>query len=155
RARALQELDKRVDDGLPQAVQDFLRQPWLHHVTMSILRDGDEGTAMAESLALADGVFEEVAEARRHTDGKPWLQAWEPGLQKVFASVGLHGDAALVAIGALHDTLQAVAEARPELEKSLPELPQVSLPQPPTTESAAVELGADPAVEDFDNADAD
>jgi len=155
RARALQELDKRVDDGLPQAVQDFLRQPWLHHVTMSILRDGDEGTAMAESLALADGVLEEVAEARRHIIGKPWLQAWEPGLQKVFASVGLHGDAALVAIGALHDTLQAVAEARPELEKSLPELPQVSLPQPPTTESAAVELGADPAVEDFDNADAD
>ncbi len=124
-------------------------------MTMSILRDGEEGPAVGESIALADGVLEEVAEARRHIIGKPWLQAWEPALQKVFASVGLHGDAALVAIGALHDTLQAVAEARPELEKSLPELPQVSLPQPPVAESAAVELEGDPALEDFDNADAD
>ncbi|HYG07336.1 MAG TPA: DUF1631 domain-containing protein, partial [Stenotrophomonas sp.] len=155
RTRAQQELDRRVDDTLPQAVQDFLRQPWLHHLTMSILRDGEDGQAVAEAMTLADGVLEEVAEARRHIIGKPWLQAWEPALQKVFASVGLHGDAALVAIGALHDTLQAVAEARPELEKALPELPQVSLPQPPAAETAAVELGADPALEDFDNADAD
>jgi len=155
RSRALQELDKRAGEDLPQAVQDFLRQPWLHHLTMSILRDGEEGVAVTESISLADGVLEEVAEARRHIIGKPWLQAWEPALQKVFASVGLHGDAALVAIGALHDTLQAVAEARPELEKALPELPQVSLPQPPAAEAAAVELGPDATMEDFDNADAD
>ncbi len=155
RSRALEELDRRVNDELPQAVQDFLRQPWLHHMTMSILRDGEDGPAVAESITLADGVLEEVAEARRHIIGKPWLQAWEPALQKVFASVGLHGDAALVAIGALHDTLQAVAEARPELEKSLPELPQVSLPQPPVTEAGGVELEGDATLEDFDNADAD
>jgi len=155
RARALAELDKRASvAGLPQAVEDFLRQPWLHHLTMSILRDGEEGPAVTESLALAEGVLEELAEARRHIVGKPWLQAWEPALQKVFASVGLHGDAGQVAIGALHDTLQSVAEARPELEKPLPELPQVSLPPPPSAE-AGVELGADTMTEDFDNADAE
>jgi len=156
RSRAQLEMEMRTNvSGLPQAVEDFLRQPWLHHVTMSILRDGEDGAAFTEALALADGVLEELAEARRQIVGKPWLQAWEPALQKVFASVGLHGDSSLVAIGALHDTLQAVAEARPELEKPLPELPQVSLPQPPVAEAAAVELGADPALEDFDNADAD
>ncbi|HEY0333846.1 MAG TPA: DUF1631 domain-containing protein [Stenotrophomonas sp.] len=156
RTRAQAELDKRgTVANLPKAVNDFLCQPWLHHLTMSILRDGEEGPAVNEALALADGVLEELGEARRHIVGKPWLQAWEPALVKVFASVGLHGDAGQVAIGALHDTLQAVAEARPDLEKSLPELPQVSLPQPPAAEPVGVELGAEATLEDFDNADAD
>ncbi|HBK46174.1 MAG TPA: DUF1631 domain-containing protein, partial [Xanthomonadaceae bacterium] len=156
RSRAVVELGRRVDGVvLPKAIEDFLRQPWLHHLTMSILRDGEEGAAVVEALALADGVAEELAEARRHVIGKPWLQAWQPGLQKVFASVGLHGDASVVAITALHDTLQAIAEARPELEKPLPELPQVTLPPPPVGESASVELGAETQIGDFDNSDAE
>ncbi len=119
RSRALSELKQRVpeDAGLPNAVEDFLRQPWLHHMTMAILRDGDEGPGTIEALAVADGVLEELAEARRHIVGKPWLQVWQPALHRVFASVGLHGDTVMVAITALHDTLQAIAEARPELEK--------------------------------------
>lgn len=130
RSRALSELEQRAPEGagLPKAVDDFLRQPWLHHLTMAILRDGEEGPGTIEALAVADGVLEELAEARRHIVGKPWLQVWQPALHRVFASVGLHGDAVVVAITALHDTLQAIAEARPELEKALPELPQVNLP---------------------------
>ncbi|MCF5991044.1 DUF1631 domain-containing protein, partial [Xanthomonas perforans] len=92
RSRALSELEQRApeDAGLPKAVDDFLRQPWLHHLTMAILRDGEEGPGTIEALALADGVLEELAEARRHIVGKPWLQVWQPGLHRVFASVGLH-----------------------------------------------------------------
>ncbi|MEA9735926.1 DUF1631 domain-containing protein [Xanthomonas campestris] len=156
RARALLELEQRVQAGapLPKAVEDFLRQPWLHHLTMAILRDGDEGPGTVEALAMADGVLEELAEARRHIIGKPWLQAWQPALHRVFASVGLHGDAVVVAITALHDTLQAIAEARPELEKALPELPQVNLP-PPAAESVSVVLGAEAVAQSIDSADAE
>ncbi|MCD0279509.1 DUF1631 domain-containing protein [Xanthomonas melonis] len=156
RSRALAELEQRVPDGagLPKAVEDFLRQPWLHHLTMAILRDGEEGPGTLEALALADGVLEELGEARRHIIGKPWLQVWQPALHRVFASVGLHGDAAVVAITALHDTLQAIAEARPELEKALPELPQVNLP-PPAAESVSVVLGAEAVAQSTDSADAE
>ncbi|MFC7519537.1 DUF1631 domain-containing protein [Xanthomonas populi] len=155
RSRALFELEQRVLAGvaLPKAVEDFLRQPWLHHLAMAILRDGDEGPGTVEALALADGVLEELAEARCHIVGKPWLQVWQPALYRVFASIGLHGDAVVVAIGALHDTLQAIAEARPELEKFLPELPQVNLP-PPAAESINVVLGAEAVAQSVDSAHA-
>jgi len=156
RTRSAAELDRRIADAtLPQAIGEFLRQPWQHHLTLTVLREGEDGASVGEALALADGMLEEVAEARRQIVGKPWLQAWHPALRKVFASVGVHADAATGAIDALHDTLQAIAESRPELERALPELPQVVLPAPPTQESAAVELGSKVDVSDFDNADAD
>ncbi|MCL1558814.1 DUF1631 domain-containing protein [Xanthomonas nasturtii] len=156
RTRALAELEQRVlaSAPLPKAVEDFLRQPWLHHLTMAILRDGDEGPGTLEALVLADGVLEELSEARRHIVGKPWLQVWQPALHRVFASVGLYGDAVVVAITALHDTLLAIAEARPELEKALPELPQVNLP-PPAAESVSVVLGAEAVAQSIDSADAE
>lgn len=157
RARAQSELSMRTEDmQLPQAVADFLRNPWQHHVTLALLRDGEDGEAFVEAMALADGLLDEVAEAQRHIVGKPWLQAWQPGLRKVFASIGLHGDAADAAIGALHDTLQAVADARPELEKPLPELPELALPQPAAVEHPnPIELVGGTDTLDFDHADAD
>ncbi|WP_433853741.1 DUF1631 domain-containing protein [Stenotrophomonas nitritireducens] len=155
RARALAELERRLQGApLPAAIEAFLRQPWNHHLTMSLLREGDDGESVGETLALADVLLEEVAEARRHVVGKPWLQSIQPGLRKVFASVGLHGEGSVGAIDALHDTLQAIAEARPELERALPELPQVSLPTPPAQESAALDLGAEARPESVDHADA-
>ena len=156
RTRAASELEWRVEDQhLPQAIDEFLRQPWQHHLTLAVLREGDDGAAVSEALALADGLLEEVAEARRQIVGKPWLQAWQPVLRKVFASVGVHADAATTAIDALHDTLQAIAESRPELERALPELPQVVLPAPPAADAGGVELEGKVDVTDFDNADAD
>lgn len=156
RSRSAAELDRRIADAtLPQAIGEFLRQPWQHHLTLSVLREGEDGASVGEALALADGLLEEVAEARRQIVGKPWLQAWHASLRKVFASVGVHADAATGAIDALHDTLQGIAESRPELERALPELPQVALPTPPVQETAAVELGSKVDVSDFDNADAD
>ncbi len=154
RSRAQAELERRLQGApLPAAIEAFLRQPWNHHLTMSLLREGDDGDAVGEALALADVLLEEVAEARRHVVGKPWLQSVQPGLRKVFASVGLHGEGSVGAIDALHDTLQAIAEARPELERALPELPQVSLPTPPTQDSAALDLG-EARPESVDHADA-
>ncbi|HDS1040257.1 TPA: DUF1631 domain-containing protein [Stenotrophomonas maltophilia] len=156
RNRAGTELDRRIGDAtLPPAIAEFLRQPWQHHLTLALLREGEDGASVAEALNLADGLLEEVAEARRQIVGKPWLQAWQPVLAKVFASVGVHGDAASAAIDALHDTLQGIAESRPELQRALPELPQVALPTPPLPEASAVELGAQVDDDDFDNADAD
>lgn len=156
RNRAAAELDRRVTGtALPKAIEDFLRQPWNHHLTLTLLREGDEGEGVAEALKLADDMLEEVAEARRHIVGKPWLQACEPRLRKVFASVGLHGDGGATAIDALHDTLQSIAEARPELERALPELPQVALPTPPAQEAPAIEFGNATKAEDFDDTDAE
>jgi len=156
RNRAEAELSARVDGvNLPKAVAEFLCNPWQHHVTLALLRDGENGDAFVEAMALADGLLDEVAEAQRHIVGKPWLQAWQPGLRKVFASVGVHGDAADQAIAALHDTLQAVATARPELERALPELPAVALPQPAPVEQSPIELATPEEVQEFDHADAD
>jgi hypothetical protein len=157
RSRAEFEVRQRLQERpLPQAVADFLRNPWQHHITLALLREGELGDVFAEALELADGVLEEVGEAQRHIVGKLWLQNWQPGLRQIFASVGLHGDAAEEAIGALHDTLQAVADARPELEKPLPELPAVALPQPAApVDRGAIELVAGTDTLDFDNADAE
>ncbi len=157
RARMTSELDERLADRrVPQAIEDFLRQPWAHHVTMTVLREGEEGTGLRESLALADGLLEELSEAQRHVVGKPWLQAWRSDMLKVFASVGMNQDAAAAAVDALHDTLQAVATARPDLEKALPELPQVVLPKPVVDEETApIHLVAGADTLDFDHSDAD
>lgn len=156
RTRASVELDRRIADvSLPQAIAEFLRQPWQHHLTLALLREGEEGASVVEALALADGLLDEVAEARRKIVGKPWLQAWQGALTRVFASVGVHGDGASRAIDALHDTLQSIAESRPELERALPELPQVVLPAPPAADASALDVPASMGEESFDNADAD
>lgn len=156
RQRMAAELETRLaGGGLPQAIEDFLRQPWSHHVTMALLREGEQGEAFADALALADGMLEELREAQRHIVGKPWLQRWQASLQRVFASVGMHPDVATGAIAALHDTLQAVAAARPDLERGLPELPPVALPQPEPEAPPAIQLVGGTDTLDFDNADAD
>lgn len=156
RSRMSRELDARVEGReLPGAIADFLRQPWAHHVTMTVLREGEESTALNDALVLADGVLEELAEAQRQIIGKPWLQAWRPGLQQVFASVGMNPDAANAAVDALHDTLQAIAASRPDLQKPLPELPQVVLPKPAEDDSAAIQLVGGTDTLEFDHTDAD
>ncbi|MEL1265626.1 DUF1631 domain-containing protein [Pseudoxanthomonas putridarboris] len=157
RARMNAELDARLADRrVPQAIEDFLRQPWAHHVTMTVLREGEDGGGLAEALLVADGLLEELSEAQRHIVGKPWLQAWRPELQKVFSSVGMNQDAASAAVDALHDTLQAVAASRPDLEKALPELPQVVLPKPAVEEaSMPMQLVAGTDTLEFDHTDAD
>lgn len=157
RVRMTAELDVRLEDRkVPRAIEDFLRQPWAHHVTMTLLREGEQGEGLREALAVADGLLEELGEAQRHIIGKPWLQAWRPALQQVFASVGMNADAASGAVDALHDTLQAVAASRPDLEKALPELPQVILPKPAAEEDpAGVELVGGIDTLDFDHSDAD
>ena len=156
RLRMAQELSARLDGRhVPQAIDDFMRQPWAHHVTMTVLREGEEGEGLRDALALADGVLEELTEAQRQIIGKPWLQSWRPSLQKVFASVGMNPDAASSAVDALHDTLQAVAASRPDLERSLPELPQVVLPKVVEDESVSIQLVGGTDTLDFDSTDAD
>lgn len=156
RVRTTNELASRLDGRrVPQAIDDFMRQPWAHHVTMTVLREGEDSTGLRDALALADGVMEELTEAQRQIIGKPWLQAWRPSLQKVFASVGMNPDAASSAVDALHDTLQAVAASRPDLEKSLPELPQVVLPKVIEDDSVSIQLVGGTDTLDFDSTDAD
>ena len=155
RARMNIELSARLDGRhIPQAIDDFMRQPWAHHVTMTVLREGEDGDGLRDALALADGVLEELNEAQRQIIGKPWLQAWRPSLQKVFASVGMNPDAASSAVDALHDTLQAVAASRPDLEKSLPALPQVVLPKA-EAEPTPIQLVGGTDTMEFDSTDAD
>lgn len=158
RRRAAGEVERRIAgvEQMPRTLVDFLSSPWQHHLALCLLREGEEAQQAAnDALALADAIIDELAEARRHIVGKPWLQAQHLGLRKVFASIGLHDDAAAAAIDALHDTLQAVAEQRPQDARELPELPQVMLPSPPVAEAASEELQQAAASEDFDHADAD
>ena len=52
------ELSARLDGRqVPQAIDDFMRQPWAHHVTMAVLREGEDSDALRDALALADGVL--------------------------------------------------------------------------------------------------
>ncbi|SDQ95520.1 DUF1631 domain-containing protein [Pseudoxanthomonas sp. CF125] len=156
RVRMAQELSSRLDGRhVPQAIDDFMRQPWAHHVTMTVLREGEDSDGLRDALALADGLMEELTEAQRQIIGKPWLQSWRPSLQKVFASVGMNPDAASSAVDALHDTLQAVAASRPDLERQLPELPQVALPKVAEDDSVSIQLVGGTDTLDFDSTDAD
>lgn len=158
RARAAAELSKRLEGRrVPRAIEDFLRQPWGHHLTMALLRD-DQDNAMADgALALADGVLHELAQAQAQMVGKPWLQEWRHGLIKVFSSVGMGGEAAGSAIDALRDTLQAVSVSRPDLERALPDLPPVAEPaaQAAAAQSPNLELMGGADALEFDSADAD
>lgn len=158
RRRAAAEVARHLDNDpqLPKAIADFLSSPWQHHLALCLLREGEEAQqAASEALQLGDALIEELAEARRNIVGKPWLQAQQPGLRRVFASIGLHDDAASAAIDALHDTLQAVAERRPQDERELPELPQVVLPSVPAADAPADDLQQAAASENFNHADAD
>ncbi|WP_045726853.1 DUF1631 domain-containing protein [Xanthomonas sp. GPE 39] len=156
RRRAEAELQTRLHNRqLPQALEDFLRRPWQHYLTMVMLREYEDSPNVREAIALADGMLEELAAAQLHIVDRPWLKAWQEPLHKVFASVGLHPEAVTAAFDALYDTLRAIAELRPELERRLPELPQLALPQPPAQEAQPVEVVAPETSDDFDNADAD
>lgn len=157
RRRAAEELGKRLEGvELPKAIADFLSSPWHHHLALTLLRDGDDAAvAVSEALAVADDLLEELSQARAHLIGKPWLQALQPGLRKVFSTVGLHGDSATSAIDALHDTLQAVADRRPENERALPALPAIALPSAPAADAPPEELQQAAASNDFNHGDAE
>ena len=155
RNRTQAELQRRVaDEALPQAVKDFLYQPWAHHVTLAVLREGEQGEGLSVALALADALLEELEQARRHVADRPWLQQQRAALGQVFAGMGMGPEAAEAAVQALCDTLQAVAEARPELQKPLPELPQVELPQPARAGEPSLQLVAGTDTLEFDPTDA-
>lgn len=78
RSRALSELEQRAPEGagLPKAVDDFLRQPWLHHLTMG--RDfrcqAGIGHARADQhdrlLRLHRSRWRDVPAGRRHPAGQ-------------------------------------------------------------------------------------
>ena len=132
RQRALAELEKRLAsvDGLPHAIDAFLRQPWLHHLTMVLLSDDDAATEVKSVTDLADHLLAAFAQAQRLVQNDQWLAEFLPQLKQVFASVGLFGEAAHAAIKALENTLNAVSRARPDLEQPLPDLPQVNMLSP-------------------------
>ena len=158
RERARQELEDRLDgrEDLPGAILEFLRTPWQHHATMAVLREGEDGPAFVEALALADGLLDEADEARGHPAGeRAWLAAWEGPLRKVLQSMGVRDAAADAAVAALRGTLAAVARSRPEQAVPLPELPPVALSPPVAEERPRVALVGGTDTLDFDNADAE
>ncbi len=158
RERAKCELEDRLDgrEDLPGAVLEFLRTPWQHHATMAVLREGADGAAFVEALALADGLLDEVDEARGHPEGeRTWLAAWDVPLRKVLQSMGVRDAAADTAVSALRETLAAIARSRPEQAVPLPALPPVAMPQPVAEERPRVELVGGTDTLDFDNADAE
>ena len=123
---------------------------------MAVLREGEDGPAFVEALALADGLLDEADEARGHPAGeRAWLAAWEGPLRKVLQSMGVRDAAADAAVAALRGTLAAVARSRPEQAVPLPELPPVALSPPVAEERPRVALVGGTDTLDFDNADAE
>jgi len=128
RARAVTELARRLTgEPLPAAFETFLHEPWSHHLSLALLREGENSIAVNQALALADTILIEIERARSQPGQRQWLKLAEPALQKVLGSIGLFGDACKEVIEVLRDTLRAIAEDRPELERPLPELPRVGL----------------------------
>lgn len=116
--------------ALPATFVDFFQRPWRHYLTLSLLREADQKVA-AEAMLVADFIVNEWHQARQHQGYQPNLKPIRALLSKVFASIGLHGEVAQAACAALQETLSAVAEGRPDLERALPDMPHVQLPMPP------------------------
>ena len=154
RSRASAELDRRIGDAtLPPAIAEFLRQPWQHHLTLALLREGEEGASVAEALSLGDGLLEEVAEAR--VVGKPWLQAWQPVLARCLPASVCTAMRLPVRSTPCTTRCRASPSRGRNCSARCPSCRRSRCRHRRVAESPAVELSGQIDADDFDNADAD
>jgi len=145
RTRAVTELARRLTgESLPAAFETFLHQPWCHHVSLLLLREGEHSPAVTRALKLADALIGEINLAKQRPGARYWLKSLEPDVRKVLGSIGLFDSAASEVIIVLRDSLRALAENRPELERPLPELPRVGLGKEADHEVETVETNQTP-----------
>ena len=139
---------------LPPAIQDFLQRYWAPYVGMTVLR-GESGAAdLAEALALADVLLEELDLARMHDQSRRWLEQLQPSLTKLLDSLGFGAADAEAVRQALRDALSGQARHERRLLAELPPLPRpLQTAQPEVPVPAAWEEPAPP--EEVDEVTAD
>jgi hypothetical protein len=109
---------------LPPAIQDFLQRYWAPYVGMTVLR-GESGAAdLAQALALADALLEELDLARVHGQARPWLEQLQPSLTRLLDNLGLGAADAEATRQALRDALLDQARHDQRLLAELPPLPR-------------------------------
>ncbi|SEK59642.1 Protein of unknown function [Pseudoxanthomonas sp. GM95] len=109
---------------LPPAIQDFLDRYWAPYVGMTVLR-GESGAAdLADALALADALLEELDLARVNGQARPWLEQLQPSLTKLLDNLGLSAGDAEAARQALREALSVQAPQDHAVQAELPPLPR-------------------------------
>ncbi|WJI16657.1 DUF1631 domain-containing protein [Pseudoxanthomonas winnipegensis] len=137
RAQERREEARRFADGaaaarlqgrtLPPAISDFMTRYWSPYVGMTVLRGESGADDLAQALALADALLEELDLARVHDQARPWLEQLQPALTKLLDNLGLSQADAQAARAALRDALSGQASKDAAALSELPPLPRPPL----------------------------
>lgn len=137
RAQERREEARRFADGaaaarlqgrtLPPAISDFMTRYWSPYVGMTVLRGESGADDLAQALALADALLEELDLARVHDQARPWLEQLQPALTKLLDNLGLSQVDAQAARAALRDALSGQASKDAAALSELPPLPRPPL----------------------------
>ncbi|TAA10643.1 DUF1631 family protein [Pseudoxanthomonas winnipegensis] len=137
RAQERREEARRFADGaaaarlqgrtLPPAISDFMSRYWSPYVGMTVLRGESGADDLAQALALADALLEELDLARVHDQARPWLEQLQPALTKLLDNLGLSQADAQAARAALRDALSGQASKDAAALSELPPLPRPPL----------------------------
>ena len=100
---------------------------WSPYVGMTVLRGESGADDLAQALALADALLEELDLARVHDQARPWLEQLQPALTKLLDNLGLSQADAQAARAALRDALSGQASKDAAALSELPPLPRPPL----------------------------
>lgn len=111
-ARALASAELAVRLGQlepPPAVEEMLRRYWVHHTTVTWLRQGDDSDAYRQALACGDTIIASLVAAKQGEDALSKLRVpLSEALTSVLASSGVSGEGAIPAIAGVESTLNAL-----------------------------------------------
>lgn len=137
RAQERREEARRFADGaaaarlqgrtLPPAIGDFMTRYWSPYVAMTALRGESGADDLAQALALADALLEELDLARVHDQARPWLEQLQPALTRLLDNLGLSQADADAARAALREALSGQARQDAATLSELPPLPRPPL----------------------------
>ncbi len=144
-ARALASAELAVRLGQlepPPAVEEMLRRYWVHHTTVTWLRQGDGSDAYHQALACGDTIISAMVAAKHGEDELSKLRTpLREALTSVLASSGVSGEGATPVIDGVESTLNAMVAgtALPTIEAPTTQMFEVDA----ATEEALVQTAAD------------
>ncbi len=147
RMLAARELEARTGNAeLPSVIQDFFSRYWTHHLSMIILREGEDSAAWSVALKLADDLIS--------------VLGWQPPEARIAAvqQLRLGIEAVLSSSGVLSDSssalIQKIADSAAHYQA-----PAKSAAEPATTArnaaSSGLHMAFDKSALDFDPRDVD
>lgn len=147
RMLAARELEARTGSAeLPSVIQDFFSRYWTHHLSMIILREGEDSAAWGVALKLADDLISVLGwqppEARVAA-----VQQLRLGIETVLSSSGVLSDSSSALI-------QKIAESAAHYQApAKPAVPPATAAQ--SAASAGLRMAFDKSALDFDPRDVD